>query len=56
MELAISTEKPIVTIKANTTKASEEVARFHTTALAGDDRLCDAAFREGGGSPSSELR
>jgi acetate---CoA ligase (ADP-forming) len=48
VELAISTEKPIVTIKANTTKASEEVARFHTTALAGDDRLCDAAFREGG--------
>jgi acetyltransferase len=48
MELAAQTAKPIVCLKANRTPAAEEVARFHTTALAGDDEAADCALKQAG--------
>jgi len=48
MDLAAQTTKPIVCLKANRSPAAEEVARFHTTALAGDDRIADAALGQAG--------
>jgi acetyltransferase len=48
MELASETSKPIVCLKANRSPAASEVARFHTTALAGDDEVADAALRQAG--------
>lgn len=48
MELASQTNKPIVCLKANRSQAAEEVARFHTTALAGDDEVADAALKQAG--------
>ena len=46
MELASQTAKPIVCLKANRSPAASEVARFHTTALAGDDEVADAALKQ----------
>jgi len=48
MELASQTAKPIVCLKANRTPAAKEVARFHTTALAGDDEVADFALKQAG--------
>jgi acetate---CoA ligase (ADP-forming) len=48
MDLAGATTKPIVAIKANTSPGGREVARFHTSALAGDDEIATAAFRQAG--------
>ena len=48
MELAASTDKPIVVLKANRSPAGEKIARFHSTALAGDDEVVDAALRQAG--------
>jgi acetyltransferase len=48
MELAAKTSKPIVCLKANRSPAASEVARFHTTALAGDDEVADAALKQAG--------
>lgn len=48
MGLAASTDKPIVVLKANRSTASSEIAKFHTTALAGDDDVADAAMRQSG--------
>ena len=48
MDLALSTDKPVIVLKANRTPAGEEIARFHTTALAGDDATADAALRQAG--------
>ena len=48
MELASSTDKPIVVLKANRSPSGEKIARFHTTALAGDDEIAEAALREAG--------
>ena len=48
MELASQTSTPIVCLKANRSPAASEVARFHTTALAGDDEVADAALRQAG--------
>jgi acetyltransferase len=48
MQLASQTTKPIVCLKANRTPAAAEVARFHTTALAGNDDIADAALRQAG--------
>lgn len=48
MNLAGSTDKPIIVLKANTSSSSNEIARFHTSALAGDDLVADAAFRQAG--------
>lgn len=48
MDLTLSTDKPVIVLKANRTPAGEEIARFHTTALAGDDATADAALRQAG--------
>jgi acyl-CoA synthetase (NDP forming) len=48
MELAARTTKPIVIQKVNRHPATREIAMFHTQALATDDRVVDAAFREAG--------
>ena len=48
MELATRISKPIVCLKANRSPAAMEVARFHTTALAGDDEVADAALKQAG--------
>ncbi len=48
MKLASETTKPVVCIKANRSPAGEEIARFHTTALAGDDIVADAALKQAG--------
>jgi len=48
MELAAQTTKPIVIHKVNRHPATSEIAMFHTQALATDDRVVDAAFREAG--------
>jgi acyl-CoA synthetase (NDP forming) len=46
MELAASSSKPIIVHKANTARASAEIAFSHTAALANDDRIVDAALRQ----------
>ncbi len=38
--------KPVILIKAGTTRASAHAAQSHTGALAGEDRVYDAIFRE----------
>ena len=48
MELAASTDKPIIVLKANRSPAGGKIARFHTTALAGDDEVVDAALQQAG--------
>ena len=48
MKLASDTRKPIACIKANRSPAGEQIARYHTTALAGDDIVADAALRQAG--------
>jgi len=48
MELARRSEKPIIVHKANRGAAGESIARSHTAALANDDRIVGAAFRQAG--------
>lgn len=48
MDLAMKTEKPVVLLKSNRSLESREIARFHTSALAGDDRIVDDAARQAG--------
>ncbi len=48
VDLARSTAKPIALLKSNRSPSASEVARFHTAALAGDDRVVDAACRQAG--------
>jgi acyl-CoA synthetase (NDP forming) len=48
MELASSSSKPLIIHKANRTKASHSVAFSHTAALADDDRIVSAAFKQAG--------
>jgi len=48
MDLARSTQKPIVVLKSNTDKESNQIARFHTAALAGDDEVASSALRQAG--------
>jgi acetyltransferase len=48
MDLAVSTDKPVVVLKGNRSPAGERIARFHTTALAGDGEVADAALRQVG--------
>ncbi|NPV05014.1 MAG: hypothetical protein HPY67_09825 [Syntrophaceae bacterium] len=48
MRLAGSTDKPLIVLKANTNPVSHHAARFHTAALAGDDEVVTAAFRQAG--------
>jgi acetyltransferase len=46
LEEARERRKPVILIKAGTTKASAHAAQAHTGALAGEDRVYDAIFRE----------
>ncbi|OPY81760.1 MAG: succinyl-CoA synthetase subunit alpha [Syntrophorhabdus sp. PtaU1.Bin153] len=48
MEIAGKTTKPIVCLKANRTRVGQEIARFHTAALAGDDEVADGALKQSG--------
>ncbi len=48
MALAASSPKPAVMLKANRSPSSGEIAKFHTTALAGDDDVAEAAMRQAG--------
>ncbi len=48
MNLARRSEKPIIVHKANRGSASQSIARSHTAALANDDRIVSAAFRQAG--------
>ncbi|MDR2018686.1 MAG: acetate--CoA ligase family protein [Syntrophobacterales bacterium] len=45
---ASATEKPVVLLKANRSPSGREIARFHTTALAGDNLIAQAAIKEAG--------
>jgi acetyltransferase len=47
-ELACSSTKPIIVLKSNIAPISHEIARSHTTALASDDKVVDAAFKQAG--------
>ena len=55
MEAAESTEKPIVALKGNRSAASQQIARFHTAALAGDNRILEAALKQCGMHPVDNL-
>ncbi len=48
MRLATDTDKPMVLLKANTSLESNQIARFHTAALAGDNDVCAAALAQAG--------
>jgi len=48
MDLAGRCDKPIIVLKANRNPSSNEIARFHTSALAGDDIVADSALRQAG--------
>jgi len=48
MDLACRTDKPIVVLKANTNSSSNQIANFHTAALAGDDQVVETAFKQAG--------
>ena len=45
---AAELSKPLVVLKVGTSELAAEIARSHTGALVGDDRLVDAAFRQFG--------
>ncbi len=47
MEIARSTSKPIILHKANIGEGSHHIAKLHTAALTNDDRVVDAALRQG---------
>ena len=46
MEIARSTQKPIIVHKANTGEGSRQIARLHTAALANDDQVVEAALKQ----------
>lgn len=48
MELVRASSKPIIIHKANRGQASQAIAFSHTAALADDDRIVSAAFRQAG--------
>ena len=48
MDLIAGADKPVVLLKSNRTPESTEIARFHTSALAGDDRVVDEAMKQVG--------
>ena len=56
MDLASSTQKPIVLLKSNRSPGSSQIARFHTSALAGDDRVVDEAMKQAGVHRATDLR
>jgi acetate---CoA ligase (ADP-forming) len=48
MDLASSTDKPIILVKSNKSPGGRQMAKFHTSALAGDDRVTDEAMKQAG--------
>lgn len=48
MELGRLSQKPIVVLKGNRSHASRQIAQFHTAALAGDERVLEAALGQSG--------
>ncbi len=48
LELARSTDKPIVVLKAGRTGFGQEAATSHTAAMAQDDKVLDSALRQAG--------
>ena len=48
MDLIAGADKPVVFLKSNRTPESTEIARFHTSALAGDDRVVEEAMKQVG--------
>lgn len=46
MEIARLTPKPIIVHKANTGEGSRQIAKFHTAALANDDKIVEAALKQ----------
>ena len=56
LRLARSSSKPIIIHKANRGKVSQRVAFSHTAALADDDRIVSAAFRQAGIFRSENFR
>lgn len=48
LRIAPSVSKPIIVLKANTSSVSNEIARFHTSAMAGDDAVCGAVLAQAG--------
>lgn len=48
MQIAYGTDKPVIVLKSNRSSTSNEIAQFHTAALAGDDAVTDFAFRQAG--------
>ena len=48
VEAAARSPKPVVALKANVGQSSARIARSHTAALANDERVVDAAFRQAG--------
>jgi acyl-CoA synthetase (NDP forming) len=48
MDLTRSTEKPVIVLKSNTNTASNEIARFHTAALAGNDEVASSVLSQAG--------
>jgi acyl-CoA synthetase (NDP forming) len=47
-ELARSTDKPLIILKAGRSEMGAQAARSHTASLAQNDRIVDAAFRQTG--------
>ena len=56
LRLARSSTKPIIVHKANRGQASQHAAFSHTAALADDDRIVTAAFRQAGIFRSEDFR
>jgi acetyltransferase len=48
MDLARGTTKPVMLLKGNASPAGKEIAGFHTSALAGDDGVMEAALKQAG--------
>jgi acetyltransferase len=48
MDIIESTDKPVIVLKANRTRAGRTIARFHTTALSGEDGISEVALRQCG--------
>ena len=48
IELARTSPKPIIVYKSNNSEASAHVAQSHTAALANDDRIVNAVFKQSG--------
>ncbi|GIV66988.1 MAG: CoA-binding protein [Bellilinea sp.] len=48
VELAAQSPKPVIVYKSNTSQASAQIAQSHTAALANDEAIVNAAFRQFG--------